>query len=310
MVFETPLVMEPLPGDPEIDYTAYNFRAIIDAMFQAQGTVLSTDLLVAPRGAGANMSVDVAAGVAVIQGDSGTLQGKYLCRSTTTTNVTVPAAPGSGSRTHRIVAQLYDKQFDGNSHSPAYTWDIELLADTGSGEPAEPLNALTLGTVTVPSGTVSIVAGNINATIKALAIGRGAPARPIYSQQQSVPPINTTTSLTDFTIAQWPRLTFTVPPSGLVWVTLSADVGNSTDSTFNSRVQVLWRSTGGAGLSPITAPNVGQVSNWDLTFSQRILCTGTPGDVVTIIPQYAVGSAHGVGDTTLNGGSLVVEPVS
>lgn len=148
-------------GDPEIDYAANETRQLTAALVGGQGVVGGHDLKVVQRGAGANMSVDVNSGHAVVTGDDTAGQGSYVIYNDTDGfNVTVPAAPGSGTRLHRVVAQIRDKRANGAWST--YDWTPLLLADTGGGTPAEPASALTLATVSVAAGQASVTNANIN----------------------------------------------------------------------------------------------------------------------------------------------------
>lgn len=162
MALLKPLYMEAASGDPAISYSAALDRlGLLGAMFSREG-VLDKDaghLRVTQRSAGANFSVDVAAGRCSIFGDDVSDQGTYVCINTTPVNLTVPAKPASGSRIHRVVARVRDK--NANGVWSGYDWTIELLADTGSGTPALPNTAITLALVTVTSSTVSVTSGNI-----------------------------------------------------------------------------------------------------------------------------------------------------
>jgi hypothetical protein len=153
-----PLWLQATGGDPVINYSATNDRALIDAMFASQGTLGDAAFKVSQRGVGANFSVDIAVGYAVILGDDAANQGKYLVQTTATVNCVTPAAPGSGTRVHRVIARIRDKQALG---SGTYDWSLELLEDTGSGTPAEPNSSITLATVSIASGQASVQNSNI-----------------------------------------------------------------------------------------------------------------------------------------------------
>lgn len=163
MALLTPLYMEAAPGDPAIPYSAALDRAgLLGAVFSREG-VLDKDanhLRVTQRAEGANFSVDVAPGRCAIFGDDISDQGTYVCISTTPVNLSLPAKPASGSRTHRVVARIRDKS--ANGVWTGYDWVIELLADTGSGTPAQPNSAITLATVTVSSSALSVTNANIS----------------------------------------------------------------------------------------------------------------------------------------------------
>lgn len=162
MTLVTPLYMQPASGDPEITYSALQDRAgLLDSLFSREG-VLDVDagqLLVTPRAAGANYSVDIAAGRAAIRGDDASDQGTYVCLNTTAKNVATPARPASGTRRHRLVARVRDKLHNGTW--TVYDWTLQILADTGSGTPAQPASAITLAFITMTSTMSSVQAANI-----------------------------------------------------------------------------------------------------------------------------------------------------
>lgn len=157
MALETPLYMQPASGDSAIQYSARQDRAgLLSAIYSREG-VLDVDagqLRVTQRSAGANMSVDVAAGRCAIFGDDVSDQGTYVCNNTTPVNLSVPARPASGSRTHRVIARVRDKL--ANGVWTTYDWTIEVLVDSGSGVPSVPNSAISLATVTVTSSSTSV----------------------------------------------------------------------------------------------------------------------------------------------------------
>jgi hypothetical protein len=149
-----PLWIQPSSGTNV--YSGAQDRQLISAVSVVDGVKFKNDLLVSQRGAGANMSVDVAAGTCTVTGDSVANQGTYLAMSDATVNVPITAAPGSGTRTDLIVAQVYDNQHDGSglmSWKPLYVQNGSL--NTGA-PPAVPASALALASVTVAAGTASI----------------------------------------------------------------------------------------------------------------------------------------------------------
>ncbi len=157
MALEMPLVMQAITGDPAIPFTAQQQRGMIDALSPQSGVVRKNDLVVGPRAAGANMSVDVAAGQCAIKGTSVAGQGTYLCRSTAVENVAIAAAPASGSRTDLIVARVFDRQVDGGTE---YAWrPIAVTGTVGSGLPAVPPSSIVLAEIPVTSTTTAITIG-------------------------------------------------------------------------------------------------------------------------------------------------------
>ena len=160
MTLERPWMMQADSGDPEIEYSALDVRRVAAMLITTEGVGGPTHLEVTQRAAGANFSVDVAAGFAAITGDDTTNQGMYICQNTAVVNVPVPTAPPSGSEIHRIVAWVKDPLHEGSFSN--YEWTIECLEDTGSGTPAQPDSAITLALVTVTSITANITGANIN----------------------------------------------------------------------------------------------------------------------------------------------------
>lgn len=161
MTLKTPLLMQAAGGDTEVEYSALDVRALLRGVYRSEGVVIngtagSDSLKVSQRAAGANFTVDVAAGHAVIDGDDVSNQGPYLVESTAVENVVVPSPPGAGTRTHRVVARLKDHLHDGTWPANTYTWTPEVLEDTGSGTPAVPNSAIPLARVAVSAGQASV----------------------------------------------------------------------------------------------------------------------------------------------------------
>lgn len=149
-------------------YTGVMDRLLIASIWPTEGVLGNGHLKVAQRAAGANMSVDVAAGSAAVSNDytPGT-GGSYHTTESATVNVAVPAAPPSGTRTHLIVEQINDPQSDlGTNYTSAPT----CIADTGSGA-LLPKSALLLARVTVSAGQATVTNANIaDARVQAAAL--------------------------------------------------------------------------------------------------------------------------------------------
>lgn len=146
-----PLLLQASGGDPAISYTGPDFRQLLDVVTQS-GVCTMGSFRVTQRGAGANLSVDVAAGQASILGTSVTRQGKFLADSTGVVNLATITVPGSGTRTHRVILRARDKQASGT----AYGYSLEVLEDTGSGMPALPASSIDLASIAVPAGSASV----------------------------------------------------------------------------------------------------------------------------------------------------------
>ncbi|MEU8805063.1 hypothetical protein [Streptomyces anthocyanicus] len=110
-----------------------------------------------------------------------------------------------------------------------------------------------------------------------------------------------------FTEAQWKPITFTVPPSGAFFVTLSGQVSNR--STTAATSWLLWKATGGYTESDNPASGL-SAQGGRIIASRRVLRTGvTPGVSVTITPGWNCSDAGGP-DVYVRSGQLVVEPVA
>jgi hypothetical protein len=155
------LWMQAGSGDEALvdDYAAMDDRQLLLSMWSTEG-VIGSGLKVTQRAAGTNFSVDVAAGLAIVTGDDVSGQGTYLVHSDAVENVVIPSPPGSGSRTHRVIAQVRDKLHNSSDWS-TYGWTIDVLEDTGSGTPALTDSAISLALVTVAAGQVSVTDSNI-----------------------------------------------------------------------------------------------------------------------------------------------------
>jgi len=151
--------LQPTTGDADIYYTGPMMRQPISAFILAEGvTDITTHWKCTQRALGANNTIDIAIGSGFIKGDTNfAQQGYYSYRTTAVLNLEIPAAPVSGSRTHRVVLQVVDKQVQsGTSRVLA-----RCLEDTGSGTPAVPDTALTLCLITRTAGDSSVVNANI-----------------------------------------------------------------------------------------------------------------------------------------------------
>lgn len=258
MALLTPLWMQPAEGDASIPYSANDDRWLITSLWDTEGVIWG--LTVSQRAAGANFSVDVAPGQAIITGNDVSGQGSYLVTSTDVVNVPVPAPPASGSRTHRVVAWVRDKLHDGTQST--YDWTLTVLEDTGGGTPAQPPSAITLALVTVAAGQTSvtdadITPGAINALmrpsrLRQVASASARPAIPLAAEMWlrtdlraievfdgtsvgTVPILSapveaesntdvTTTSTTFVAGSPQVGVSFKAPPSGRVFVTVYAQL--------------------------------------------------------------------------------------
>jgi len=150
--YDNPLWMQALTYPAGVD------RDLIDATFPNPGVIAAAGLAVTQRGAGANMSVDVAAGLVVVAGTDIAGQGKYLGKVNSTVNVVVGAAPGAGlTRVDLVHAHMTDGTVVGGGTN---AMAVQILAGTAVSSnpvpPAVPASSEALANITVASGTAAV----------------------------------------------------------------------------------------------------------------------------------------------------------
>lgn len=119
MTLEIPLWMQAKTYPARLD------RRFIEAVMRRQSRVF-TGLKVTQRGAGANFSVDISIGDAVVIGNSQANQGGYYVASTAIENRTVPATPAS-NRTDSVILKVRDPNAGGEAGDD---WVIEAISGT------------------------------------------------------------------------------------------------------------------------------------------------------------------------------------
>lgn len=146
-------------------YTGANLNGLgaAGAITRTRGGVnpaLGTAMVVTQNGT-PNMSVNVGAGVAFIEGSESSSQGIYVARAASVTNLTIATAPGAGtSRIDLVVAKVQDSFYSGATDA----WSLAVVTGTASASPsapAAPNNSLVLGQVAVGASVTSIVTANI-----------------------------------------------------------------------------------------------------------------------------------------------------
>lgn len=119
------------------------------------GVARAGDFAVTERGAGANMSVDVATGGAMVGGTESSTQGEYFVFSTATINVAITAADATNARIDIVGIRVRDSEYSGASNDAVVT----VVTGTPAAVPAEPslpANFLTLARVDVPAADTAI----------------------------------------------------------------------------------------------------------------------------------------------------------
>lgn len=125
-----------------------------------QGIRLSGDLQVTQNGT-PNMSVNVAAGEALVNGTQNTVsQGAYECLNDATVNLAIAASDPTNPRIDIVVAQVRDAAYSGANND----WVLAVVTGTPApspSPPATPANAIVLAQVAVAANATSITSGNI-----------------------------------------------------------------------------------------------------------------------------------------------------
>lgn len=325
-------------------YSSQQFRDGMAALLNPGASGLQVQAGVRP-GPGLAVSVSgttvtVTPGVAVIQGGSSTAQGPYMLVSDAAVTKTLTAADGTNPRVDLIYARVRDTDADG---SGARDGDIIYLAGTAAASPVAPTptdpSYTVLATITVPkSGGGSAVASTATRAYTAaaggLTVGTVAPPSPYVGQlwdsgdgtrrwdgtqwrylvytpvantQQASPPFNITGAFTDFLAASWAPITVTVPPSGMVRVTISGDILNTNTTT--STCHCTWRASGAiiVAAGPYNSLSVagGRVAG----SRTRLIQSATVGAALTITPQWNISSGTSA-TAQIQGGTLEVTPVA
>lgn len=138
-------------------YPARIDRIFADVLFgEGVMAVSAGDLRVTQRGAGANVSVDIAGGRACITGDDTADQGNYLVRNDATVNLVMPAAPGANKRIDVVFVRVNDPAAGGPAGDNATFGYVSGVVAAAPVAPATPTSAIALAQVLRTAGDVSI----------------------------------------------------------------------------------------------------------------------------------------------------------
>jgi hypothetical protein len=290
----------------------------------------------------AGTTINCSAGVAAVAYSG---QGLYRCAFPSSVSPgTYTAAHATLNRIDLVYLRVWDNSVDASGLNKG---DVVYLAGTPSSTPVAPTPAgtqiyLPLATITVLSvsngGTASVSTairpytvapgGILPATTAPTGLYIGqyydnatgllrwngtnwrqiSPYTPLSQAQVSQPSSFTPGTYTDFPSGNWPTLTFTVPPSGLVWISIGAAIQNTNSGT--STGWVTWRASGGVTEASSEANGVSTYGSRTYA-TRRVLRSWTPGASVTLTPQYlfsSVGTLTSV--TRADNGLLTVEPVA
>ncbi len=180
MAIEDPLFLQALT------YSAAEWRTLTEAV-AGEGVVdmLTGGLQVTQRGLGANETVDVAPGLAVITGDGQANQGRYVDRSNTVVNVPIAAAPATDARIDLIVLQIEDAAVTGTGNR-GNIYPVVGTVAVSPVAPAVPNTAIPLAEVLRNAGDTSVSTARI--TDRRYLSGRAVPtAKAIRTTPQSIP---------------------------------------------------------------------------------------------------------------------------
>lgn len=157
-VFSNPLSIVPLfmqtpPGVPEINYSAANFRSLIEVLFYSPGVCTPTSFAVTQADT-AGWAIKVAPGYAATEGYFITSGGAI------TVNLTGMNTNPASTRTHRVYLLVQDSLNNGSG----FYAQIAVGEDTGAGATLPPCTAsLQLATFTISPGQSNIQNSHITA---------------------------------------------------------------------------------------------------------------------------------------------------
>lgn len=244
----------------------------------AEGVVGAGDLAVSQRGAGANMSVDVAAGTAYVEGDTADEQPTYRVRNDATRNLTIDAADATNPRIDLVVAEVLDAAFTGASN----LWRLRVVKGTpaaGPTPPATPDTALVLAQVTVAAAAASITDAAI-ADSRPRAQGGASPlGAPLVT---ALPPAPLDGTVVDFLAdpasgVTW-RLRYREAQSGSYkWLVIGGPPLAARDDADEGTASTTFAALGGVD-APIVTPPLDGV--YDLEFGAHSYNSGANGNVV------------------------------
>jgi hypothetical protein len=159
----------PLYLQARTDHSAFSFRRLNQAILQlsAGAAANATDLLVTERGAGANLTIDVATGQGFVA-ELATYPGYYMVDNQGTLNKAIAPADPTDPRIDTVIIRVQDTEDNSPDGSDIFTIEV-LVGDTHPTTPVKaPIpatyQATELATVAVGAAAGSIVDANITDT--------------------------------------------------------------------------------------------------------------------------------------------------
>jgi hypothetical protein len=151
----------------QVAMPSVDLRRMVGGLITAEGVSAVNDLKATQRAAGANMSVDVAAGHAYIKDDHANGGGYYSADWTVLENIAIAAAHASLPRIDRIVLRVYDAYL-GDAQNKIQLEVVQGTPTSGAtlvnlnGAGVVPGSALLVANVLVGAAAVSVVNANID----------------------------------------------------------------------------------------------------------------------------------------------------
>lgn len=278
-------------------------RELPGAVFPSAGIVrgLAASSLPTP-----DMKVRVPAGLCMVDDGAGGFYPLYLL---TQTDLDVAASSATLARIDSVIGEVVD-----TGVTATLIRRFRVITGTPASSPTAPAlppgDQPTAKTLRVANVFVQVNAetnGKVRAQdVTVVAAKAAVVPRPVTSTQVTNldDPSPTPVTWTDISSAVWPAVTFVVPASGMVYITVGAETENISSSTATTVVS--FRLSGGVTQAANFGRELG--GNGIVTGSRRILLTGmTPGVSVTATPAYRMSSL--ASSRHVRTGNLLVEPV-
>lgn len=143
-------------------HPAENDRLTTQALWATTGIISPTSLVVTASGP-ANMSINVGAGWAAVVGDIQPNMGTYVAYNDGTVNLAITTANPTNPRIDLVCLTVQDSYYTGSADDVI----LQVIAGTPASSPVAPTlpdNSISLATVAVAAGALSITSGNITDT--------------------------------------------------------------------------------------------------------------------------------------------------
>jgi hypothetical protein len=156
-----PLFMQAASGDTPISYDGLALRQLAGAIWPRTGILSNDAFQITQRSAGANFSVDIAPGFAVLGDTTGNANSdRYIVYANATVNVPLTGfvTNPTATRTHKVFLVVLDKQKTGLGTQ--YDGKVVITEDTGAGagDPVQDgvAHFFQLGSFTIAPGAASV----------------------------------------------------------------------------------------------------------------------------------------------------------